>query len=235
MVKCGIGTGKDAGDNFETTVDYDDINNKCIGQCLIKELKALKEGGEENDKVIVFAMGSRVYNTLFSYLFKEDNEQIIGDLRIELHQLPHPADHTSNKYRKYILLGIIANALLSNENIGDDYKKTLEETIIKAYRQQDKFEIRADIQLEEANIILKFKKGYIKYKCKSDNNPHKICEFKYDDNKGSQYRFWMKPDCEGIKYCDYKGNREIERNNIPEEVYNIIKNNKDKIFKIICS
>lgn len=57
--------------------------------------------------VTVFAFGQRVYDTLKAY------EEKLGECKI--YQLPHPANHLSNDYRKYVLFGKILHGLLQTD------------------------------------------------------------------------------------------------------------------------
>lgn len=112
IVKCGMSDAeykKGAANNiqestFKSTWSYQPKCIKtCMEQVLLKEIQALRQ---YHDDLTVFAFGGRVYQ-LAGEFFREYG---FSD-RVRLYKLPHPAGRMSNDYRRYVLKGIISEAM----------------------------------------------------------------------------------------------------------------------------
>ena len=112
IVKCGMSDAEfKEGDvnnvhesTFKSTWSY---QPKCIKTCmekvLLREVQALRQ---YHDDLTVFAFGGRVFE-LAGEFFREFD---FSD-RVRLYKLPHPAGRMSNDYRRYVLKGIISEAM----------------------------------------------------------------------------------------------------------------------------
>lgn len=104
MVKCGI---LDGNGEYVTTDNYNGkIVDNCIEMCLKREIAALR-GGDDNQKVIIFAFGQNTYGRLIEKFTDLD--------KYSIYLLPHPVNRLANDYRKYVLYGKIARALYKND------------------------------------------------------------------------------------------------------------------------
>ena len=112
MVKCGIEQS-----GYVTTEKYDPrAVSECINRHLVKETDTLCN--DEQD-VVVFAFGNRVYNKLFG-------AKNCFNKKLHLYKLPHPARQMPNDYRKFVLFGQIYSALLENDFYGQNEKPDID-------------------------------------------------------------------------------------------------------------
>lgn len=104
MVKCGM---IDENEQYVTTDKYSKIIvNNCIKEQLSREIAAMR-GGDDNQKVIIFAFGKNTYGRLVEELTDLD--------KYSIYLLPHPVSRLANDYRKYVLYSKIARALYKND------------------------------------------------------------------------------------------------------------------------
>lgn len=112
VVKCGMSDAeyKEGAKNnltesaFKNTWSYQPQCIKtCMEKVLLREVQALRQ---YHDDLTVFAFGGRVFE-LAGEFFREYG---FSD-RVRLYKLPHPAGRMSNDYRRYVLKGIISEAM----------------------------------------------------------------------------------------------------------------------------
>lgn len=113
LVKCGM--NKNNGSDYLPTNEY---HSACIKTCykevLLKEIKCLAQA---KNNLIIFAFGNRVYSSI-TELMNSCEDSFIKKLSYQICLLPHPANHLSNEYRKYVLFGKVYK-LLSREQGAD--------------------------------------------------------------------------------------------------------------------
>lgn len=130
VIKCGMNkrtTKKDGSfeDGYIGTWWYhDDCKRTCINSILNQEIVKLTKG---YDKLVVFAFGNNAYWLANDYFRTHDL-----DVTVRLFKLPHPAGRLSNDYRRYVLKGIISDALDDNkQELGLIKKNTVSEEICR--------------------------------------------------------------------------------------------------------
>lgn len=115
MVKCGIEQS-----GYVTTEKYDPrAVSECINRHLVKETDTLCN--DEQD-VVVFAFGDRVYNKLF-------RAKNCFNKKLHLYKLPHPARQMPNDHRKFVLFGQIYSALLENDFYEQNEKPDIDDLL----------------------------------------------------------------------------------------------------------
>ena len=186
MVKCGAcnGNGK-----FVTTDKYNsEIIEKCLSKHLKREISALR-GGDNNQLVTVFAFGQNAYGTL------KANMKILGECRI--YQLPHPANHLANDYRKYVLFGKILRGLLQTDFYDHVTMPDFCDILKRDEEQNKPFELNIDLLRKclkeykldgiELKKSAKYEDGKITYQVCFDKSSVLRVIFRHSDKTQSEY------------------------------------------------